>query len=315
MKEQELSTVTSAKEIIFSPTAMQQLNQIATLMASSVCTIPKHLQGNVGDCFAIALQASQWGMSPFSVAQKTHLVNGTLGYEATLINSVIQLSGAIKGRFHYEYKGEGSKLSCRVGAIIKGEEDVTWSSWLCVDSVTTKNSPLWKTNVPQQLGYLQVKNWSRLYCPGAILGVYSDDELETIKPEKEINPSTASGDVSIQGDLSTVDKLLFAVRAMSIDDFKNVDPTPFSPDEKIAIRKAMTARKKEIELEQSANVVAESVAETIVENTPAQWQHSIKECGDAAALTDVLKGIPEALQIEFDELIGNTYDSFRSAGN
>ena len=27
------------------------------------------------------------------------------------------------------------------------------------------------------MGYLQVKNWARAYCPGAILGVYSDDEL------------------------------------------------------------------------------------------------------------------------------------------
>ena len=44
--------------------------------------------------------------------------------------------------------------------------------------MTTKNSPLWKTNPKQQLGYLQVKNWARLYCPGAILGVYTPDEFE-----------------------------------------------------------------------------------------------------------------------------------------
>jgi len=46
MSAQEIATITSAKDIIFSPTAMQQMNQIAVLMASAVCTVPKHLQGN-----------------------------------------------------------------------------------------------------------------------------------------------------------------------------------------------------------------------------------------------------------------------------
>ena len=39
-------------------------------------------------CMAVTLQALQWNMSPFAVAQKTHLVNGTLGYEAQLVNAV-----------------------------------------------------------------------------------------------------------------------------------------------------------------------------------------------------------------------------------
>lgn len=75
----------------------------------------------------------------------------------------------------------------------------------------------------------------------------------------------------------------------------------------------MTARKKEIELEQASSVVAESVAERVIENTPEQWKQSIKECGDAETLTNILNDMPEALQMEpeFDELIGNTYDSFR----
>jgi type II secretory pathway pseudopilin PulG len=59
------------------------------------------------------------------------------------------------------------------------------------DSVTTKNSPLWKTNVKQQMGYLQVKNWARLYCPAAILGVYTADELMDNPSIKDINPAPA----------------------------------------------------------------------------------------------------------------------------
>jgi hypothetical protein len=176
----------SAAELVRNPSMMEQFNALASVMAGSKVTVPKHLQGSTGDCFAIVLQAAQWGMSPFSVAQKTHLVNGVLGYEAQLVNAVIQTSGAITGRFHYEYTGEGETLACRVGAIIRGESELVWSEWLTARSVSTKNSPLWKTNPKQQMGYLQVKNWARLYCPGAILGVYSEDELPE-QQEKVIN--------------------------------------------------------------------------------------------------------------------------------
>jgi hypothetical protein len=238
MDNQELSTVASAKDIIFSTSSMQSLQHVAELMATSSCTVPKHLHGNTGDCFAIAMQALQWGMSPFSVAQKTFLVGGTLGYEAQLVNAVIQSSGAISGRFHYEYQGDGVNLSCRVGAVVKGESDITWSQWLTSASVTTKNSPLWKSNPRQQLGYLQVKNWARSFTPGAILGVYSNDELQDY-PEREINPTPKPA-------APMLDDLLIEIKGMSLSDFKNIDPAAYTEGDRFIIRAAMTARKKEL---------------------------------------------------------------------
>jgi hypothetical protein len=131
---------------------------------------------------AVVMQAMQWGMNPFAVAQKTHIVNGQLGYEAQLVNAVVQGSNAIKGAFHYEYKGASPAMECRVGAVLRGDSAITWGEWLNENKVTTKNSPLWKTNPKQQLGYLQVKNWARLYTPGAILGVYTPDEFDQPQP-------------------------------------------------------------------------------------------------------------------------------------
>lgn len=164
---------------------IRAMQSLAEIMATAKVTVPAHLAGKAGDCLAVIMQAAQWQMNPFAVAQKTHVVNGTLGYEAQLVNAVVQASGSINGRFHYEYHGEGANVSCRVGAVIRGEKEITWNDFLSAASVTTKNSPLWKTNPKQQLGYLQVKNWARTYCPGAILGVYSEDELEAM-PERDM---------------------------------------------------------------------------------------------------------------------------------
>lgn len=166
--------------------SMDKMLRVAEIMAAGRATVPKHLQNNVPDCLAVTMQAMTWGMSPFVVAQKTHLVNGTLGYEAQLVNAVVTSSGSITGRFNYEYEGKSPNLSCRVGAIPRGEVDIVWGMWISEKDVTTKNSPLWKTNPAQQLGYLQVKNWARLYSPGSILGVYTPDEVETFKQPKNM---------------------------------------------------------------------------------------------------------------------------------
>ena len=153
-----------------------KLWRMAEALANSALSVPKELKGNIGDCLAIVTQAMIWGLNPFAVAQKAHVINGKLGYEAQLVNAVVMQSGAIRGSFSYEYEGD----RCRVGAVLRGDTAITWGEWLSAASVQVKNSPLWKANPKQQMGYLQVKNWARAYCPGALLGIYSTDELEAM---------------------------------------------------------------------------------------------------------------------------------------
>lgn len=198
------------KAAIFSPTGLQKLQAFAEVMAQGKATVPAHLAGKPADCLAIALQAAQWGMNPYAVAQKTHLVNGTLGYEAQLVNAVITSSTAVQGRFKYEYGGDWEKfkpgaanannergLSVRVGAVLRGETEITWGEPLYMEFVTTRNSPLWKTAPKQQLAYLAVKYWARLYCPDVILGVYTPDEFEpTQRAERDVTPARSRAELN-----------------------------------------------------------------------------------------------------------------------
>lgn len=188
---------------------MASIDKMASMMASGKTTVPQHLRGNQADCFAICLQAIQWGMNPFPVAQKTHLVNGTLGYEAQLVNAVVVNSGAIKGRFDYEFFGPWERVIGKFKVIRKEKEgkpveyrvpDWTFADetgcgvkviahlasgqvrevTLLLQQARTRNSTLWADDPKQQLAYLGVKRWARLYTPDVILGVYSVDELEEI---------------------------------------------------------------------------------------------------------------------------------------
>jgi len=176
---QEL-TIGDPSAFLFDANRMNALINFADVMAKGTVTVPRHLQNKPADCLAITLQAMRWRMDPYIVGGKTHLVNGNLGYEAQLVIAVLKNSGAVKGRPHYEFRGDGSNLECRAGFVPAGEDAIVWTEWLSISTIITKNSPLWKVNPKQQFGYLQARNWARLYAPDALLGIYTEDELQVI---------------------------------------------------------------------------------------------------------------------------------------
>lgn len=214
------NTSISATLLITQGDTFSRVMELAAVMAAGVATVPKHLQKNQADCAAVIMQALQWNMSPFAVAQKTHLINGVLGYEAQLVNAAITSIAPTKDRLNFEWFGDWSKIIGKFKEIqsktkvdddghpkkyrvpdwdISAEKDLSVKVWatlrgedkprvleLFMTQARTRNSTLWVDDPKQQLAYLAIKRWSRLYCPDVILGVYTPDELE--QSEREINP-------------------------------------------------------------------------------------------------------------------------------
>ncbi|WP_182057734.1 RecT family recombinase [Pantoea sp. ME81] len=209
--------ITGTAATIFSPDALDKLLRFAEVMANGRVTVPAHLAGKPADCLAVTMQASQWGMNPFAVAQKTFTINGTLGYEAQLVNAIVTTMAPTRDRLHYEWFGTWDKIignfvektspkgnkyiapawqmadeagcGVRVWATMKGEEEPRILE-LMLSQAQVRNSTLWASDPKQQLAYLAVKRWARLHCPDVILGVYTPDELETVQPvERDITPA------------------------------------------------------------------------------------------------------------------------------
>lgn len=182
-----LPTNAQTSALVLDPQAMQNMVAFADFMCKAVITVPKHLQGNSGDCLAITMQAMQWGMNPFAVAQKTHLVNGNLGYEAQLVNAVIINRAPIIGRPDYQWFGDWSKVdgkTCKdanigvtVSVVLKGENQPRTLDVSFAQVGSVRNSPNWVNDPKQQIAYLAIKKLSRLHFPDVILGVYTEDEL------------------------------------------------------------------------------------------------------------------------------------------
>lgn len=171
------------------PQNLGEVVRFAEVMSRADIALPKHLRGNPGACMAVALQALEWEMSPFAVASKSYAVNGAIAYEAQLIAAVVNTRSGIKGRLKYSYEGEGDSLQCTVTGKLDGEEYSYTSPRF--DHITPKNSPLWKTDPKQQIGYYSARSWARRYTPEVILGVYDRDEAQEFRgPEnaKDVTP-------------------------------------------------------------------------------------------------------------------------------
>lgn len=217
-----------------------RLRTLSEVMANSGNFVPEHYRGKPDACMAIVMQAARWGMDPFAVAQKTFIVgnDGVLGYEAQLVNAVINTMAPTKDRIHFEWFGpwenivgrfvkktsgkgndyiapgwdlkEEAGVGVRVWATLKGESEPR-ELVLMLSQAQVRNSTLWASDPRQQLAYLAVKRWARLYCPDVILGVYTADEIDE-REEKVINPAqtekvtlneiTSSAGASISGNSS-----------------------------------------------------------------------------------------------------------------
>ncbi|KAF6596676.1 recombinase RecT [Cronobacter sp. EKM101R] len=200
LTEQAGATVGTAAAI-FNPEGLMRLQQFAQVMSEGAVSIPQHLRGKPADCLAVTMQAAQWGMNPFAVAQKTHVVNGALGYEAQLVNAVVSSSSLLATRLNYRWDGDWSKVSGKtdkspnltvtVWATLKGESEPRELT-ISMAQAGVRNSPNWEVDPRQQLAYLCTKRWARLHAPDVLLGVYTPDELEERpRVERDITPPAA----------------------------------------------------------------------------------------------------------------------------
>lgn len=207
--------------LVFSPVAMTQIQELSTLMSNTTGIVPRHFNNNPGACFSIIMQAGRWGMDPFSLAQHTFDISGKLGFEAKVVQSVLQSAGGI--RFTGKYNGDWSKVRGKTverESRAKGPNDKpkkyrvpNWTPqdeiglnieltgvWpdgrqetivVEMNSCHPRQSTNWAHDPEQQTWYSAIKKFGRRHAPELLLGVNDRDDLagrNSAQVEKEINP-------------------------------------------------------------------------------------------------------------------------------
>lgn len=234
-------------------TNMAEVVDFARLMARSGIAVPKHLRENPGACLAITIQAVEWGMSPFAVANKSYSVNDRLAYESQLIQAVLLARAPIVGRLSFEYAGDGPTRTCTCFATLREGMTVRYTTPQFKD-IKVKNSPLWTADPDQQMSYYAGRSLARRYFADVLLGLYTEDELRDTPVEPEalrINPLHDDVEVQATDVTASSDNVLSESSggqgAVSVDSPDEAAPAPskdIDPElDKAVIRRPSRARR------------------------------------------------------------------------
>jgi hypothetical protein len=183
--------VVESRTNVFDTAKFEHMLRIAKVMAQG-SLVPETLRTNkqgllpleevVANCFLVVNAASNWDMDPFMVAQACSVVHGRLMFEGKLVAAVLQQVAGI--RLRYEYFGNEFTEDRGVRAIGRfpnESEDRMVSGTVKGWRTNGTNNPWSKpSDFDRQLAYRSAREWARIHEPGAILGVYGDDEFDDV---------------------------------------------------------------------------------------------------------------------------------------
>ena len=168
----------------------EQFNQMlrSAQMLSQTSIIPATYQGKPQDCFVAIEMAGRMGVSPMMVMQNMHVVKGKPSWSGQACTTFINACGRFKNVRHI-YTGEKGtdNRGCYVKATrIDDDEEVCGvevTMQMAKSEGWTSNSK-WKTMPELMLAYRASAFFARVYCPEALMGVQTSEEVLEIAEQK-----------------------------------------------------------------------------------------------------------------------------------
>lgn len=161
------------------------------------------------NCFLVVNQAMKWGMEPFGVAQSCSVVHGRLMFEGKLVAAVLKATLGVTLVHAYgkwdknneicilDEDGTGDDLAIRIGEGRYNEDGVAIFTGRFVDGhvgawKTTGNNSPWRPGRNRvMLIYRGSREFARIFEPGVMLGVITDDEYDPAFNARDVTPTRA----------------------------------------------------------------------------------------------------------------------------
>ena len=201
--ENEIETTTEEKQELVSqsdnstfknastPTMWNDLKLMNTAyrtaqMISKTSIVPQAYKENAGNCLIAIDIANRMGLSPIMVMQNSQVVQGNFTWKGSACKGLIDNCGRFaKTRYVYIGERDTDEWGCyleaedrQTGEIVKGAivtikmaKDEGWYN---------KSGSKWKTMPELMMQYRSATFFARAYCPQALMGFYTTDEMVDI---------------------------------------------------------------------------------------------------------------------------------------
>lgn len=190
----EKETIEEPKQIVVQKQEQNSLQsfsddwKIASQLAKSTI-VPDNYKGHPENCVIAIGLAKQMDLPPFTVMQNLAVIRGRTSWSGSFCKTLIERTGKFKD-LELNYIGEKGKdnYGCYLSATrisdnkkINGPE-VTMK--MAKDEGWTSNKK-WLTLTELMLAYRCQSFFCRIYCPEAMNGIYTSEEIEDITPNRE----------------------------------------------------------------------------------------------------------------------------------
>lgn len=174
-------TINTGTSLFFDVARFELAQRVAQVFASSTM-IPAQFKDNIGNCIIAINLADRMKADPFMLMQNMYIVHGKPGIEAKLAIALVNNTGKFTA---LQYRYNADKTSCYAHAkhIRSGEEykGVEISIKMAKDEGWFgKPGSKWKTMPELMLMYRSAMFFARAYCPEALLGMQSKEELHDV---------------------------------------------------------------------------------------------------------------------------------------
>ena len=169
--------------------AFDQLTQVANMLSRST-VVPQAYQGKPEDCFIAAELASRMNTSPLFIMQNLFVVKGKPTWAGQACMAMIQACGKFKNVKHV-YTGERGKdnRGCYVEAVRISDGEVLQGTEITIQMAKDEgwlSNSKWRTMPEQMLGYRAASFFARMFCPEAMMGLQTSEEVyDTTTPSVE----------------------------------------------------------------------------------------------------------------------------------
>lgn len=164
-------------------------------MISKTSIVPQAYKENAGNCLIAIDIANRMGLSPIMVMQNSQVVQGNFTWKGSACKGLIDNCGRFtKTKYVYVGEKDTDSWGCYLEAEDKQTGEIVRSATVTIkmakdEGWLNKMGSKWKTMPELMMQYRSATFFARAYCPQALMGFYTTDEMVDIgkgEPEEQV---------------------------------------------------------------------------------------------------------------------------------
>jgi len=165
--------------------AFDQVARVANMLSKSTI-VPETYRGKPEDCFIAVEMAARMNTSPIFIMQNLYVVKGKPSWAGQACMAMISACGKFRNVKHV-YTGERGtdNRGCYVEATRISDGEVLRGTEVTIQMAKSEgwmSNSKWKNMPEQMLGYRAASFFARMFCPEAMMGLQTAEEIYDASP-------------------------------------------------------------------------------------------------------------------------------------